>query len=51
MYDKVNELAKEETDVCGIRLYVEKENENAMQTYISLGMVETPYRITEVEFS
>ena len=51
LYKHVNQLARSEADVCGIRLYVEKENVNAMQTYLALGMVETPYRLMEVEFS
>lgn len=50
LYKRVNQMARVEPDVCGIRLYVERDNTNAMQTYLSLGMVETPYRITEVEF-
>jgi GNAT superfamily N-acetyltransferase len=51
LYKHVNQLARSEADVCGIRLYVEKENVNAMQTYLALGMIETPYRLMEVEFS
>jgi ribosomal protein S18 acetylase RimI-like enzyme len=34
-------------DVCGIRLYVEPENETARATYRALGMVET-YRVMEL---
>lgn len=50
LYAHVTELAKNATDVCGIRLYVEHDNTNAQQTYLSLGMVETHYKLLEVEF-
>lgn len=50
LYAHVTELAKNATDVCGIRLYVEHDNTNAQQTYLSLGMAETHYKLLEVEF-
>ena len=50
MYQHVHDLAEKENDVCGIRLYVEKENESAIRTYLRLGMIETDYRILEEEF-
>jgi ribosomal protein S18 acetylase RimI-like enzyme len=37
-------------EACGLRLYVEKENKRAQQTYESLGMIETDYRIMEAMF-
>ena len=43
-------LAKQDTQACGIRLYVEKENINAQQTYYSLGMYETHYQLFEQLF-
>ena len=46
LYQHVKSLA-EKADVCGFRLYVERENEIAQQTYASLGMAKTPYRIFE----
>ncbi len=36
-------------NVCGIRLYVEKENLNALRIYEHLGMKETHYKIFEIE--
>ena len=51
LYEAVREMALNETDVCGIRLYAEKDNERAIRTYIRLGMIETEYRILEEEFS
>lgn len=50
MYSHVKDLASSEAGVCGIRLYVEKENTTAQQTYKKLGMIETHYRIMEEEF-
>lgn len=50
LYERVMELARRETDVCGVRLYVEKENTTAQQTYLRLGMSETGYRLFEMEF-
>ncbi|MCB1644431.1 MAG: GNAT family N-acetyltransferase [Pseudomonadales bacterium] len=50
MYRKTHELAAEQPDICGIRLYVEKENERARSTYLALGMSMTHYDLLEVEF-
>ena len=47
MYDKVRELAGNEPNVCGFRLYVERENIPAQKTYQSLGMEETEYHLYE----
>ncbi|MCX7011559.1 MAG: GNAT family N-acetyltransferase [Candidatus Sumerlaeota bacterium] len=41
-----SELARDE-NVCGFRLYVEKDNHIARKTYETLGMIETPYRMYE----
>lgn len=37
-------------NVCGIRLYVEHENERAQRTYERLGMKNTSYHLYEVDF-
>lgn len=50
LYQKVKELALANKNICGIRLYVERENINAQQTYEAMGMGETHYRIFEEEF-
>ncbi len=50
LYRHVRTLAKDRPDVCGLRLYVEGDNESARQTYESLGMRMTPYRMYEEEF-
>lgn len=47
LYEFVKEMAKDETDVCGFRLYVEKENSIAQQTYEQLGMKQTEYVMYE----
>ena len=50
LYSHAKGLASSKPDVCGVRLYVEKENTSAQQTYKKLGMIETHYRIMEEEF-
>lgn len=47
LYDFVKEKAKEEDNVRGFRLYVEKENRIAQQTYSKLGMEESHYLMFE----
>lgn len=47
MYRYVQTLAEEQGGVCGFRLYVERENRHAQQTYQSLGMSECDYRLYE----
>lgn len=47
LYERVKELAEQEPSVCGFRLYVERDNQVAQQTYASLGMCETEYKIFE----
>jgi ribosomal protein S18 acetylase RimI-like enzyme len=47
MYAFVQSLAASKPNVCGFRLYVERENLTAQKTYASLGMQETHYNIFE----
>ncbi|MBU0713619.1 GNAT family N-acetyltransferase [bacterium] len=47
MYAFIKNLASSKTNVCGFRLYVEKENRVAQNTYKNLGMVETVYNMYE----
>lgn len=47
LYDAVKALAKSRPEVCGFRLYVEKNNRAARSVYSKLGMSETEYRIYE----
>lgn len=45
LHEHVRALAASTPGVCGLRLYVEVENDIAQRTYRSLGMAEQPYRI------
>jgi GNAT superfamily N-acetyltransferase len=50
LYRHVEQLARATPDVIGLRLYVERDNQRAQQTYTALGMVDAGYRIFEAEF-
>ncbi len=50
LHAAIRQRAKADPRSCGIRLYVEKENTVAQQTYQALGMTETHYRLYEEEF-
>ena len=45
LYAEVERLAAAREDVVGVRLYVERNNAHAQQTYQSLGMREDAYRM------
>ena len=49
MYEFVRLKASEAGNVCGFRLYVEKENEKAQRVYEKLGMDRTYYLMYEEE--
>ena len=49
LYAHVQTMAKQDPAICGIRLYVEKENKTAQQTYQSLGMQDAHYLVFEQE--
>ncbi|QTL99666.1 GNAT family N-acetyltransferase [Iocasia frigidifontis] len=49
LYNYVNDLVQNDPEVCGIRLYVEKNNKLAQKTYQNMGMKETPYLLYEQE--
>ncbi|MFQ6606172.1 MAG: GNAT family N-acetyltransferase [Fidelibacterota bacterium] len=49
LHQYVRKLAKEEGNVCGIRLYVEQENQAAQNVYKKVGMKPSRYRIFEEE--
>ena len=50
LYREVTTLARQDNRICGLRLYVEKDNTNAQQVYAHLGMSEAPYRVYEQLF-
>lgn len=47
LYSFVKESAAERGDVCGFRLYVERENEKARRVYEKLGMKQSYYLMYE----
>jgi ribosomal protein S18 acetylase RimI-like enzyme len=47
LFEHVVEAAKRDPEVIGLRLYVERDNELAHQTYEKLGMVWTSYLLME----
>lgn len=47
LYDFVKEKARESKEVCGIRLYVEKENTHAQKVYENVGMQASHYLMYE----
>lgn len=47
LYYEVKQLASRLPDVCGYRLYVEKDNKIAQSTYEKLGMSQTDYLLYE----
>ena len=47
LYRHVESLARAEPGVCGLRLYVDRNNKRAQQVYDQLGMVEPGYLIME----
>lgn len=50
LYQFVEEQASEQSDVCGLRLYVEGRNAAAKKVYQRLGMEHTNYEVFEVDF-
>lgn len=47
LYRHVHALAEATPGVCGLRLYVERDNAGAQRTYESLGMQDAGYRMYE----
>jgi GNAT superfamily N-acetyltransferase len=51
LYRHLEAEARAQSTCCGLRLYVETENHNAMATYRHLGMQQCHYHLYEVDFS
>ncbi len=51
LHNWVYEAALAADGVCGVRLYVDKENHIAQETYMSLGMSKTNYDLYEIDFA
>ncbi|MCY7347397.1 MAG: GNAT family N-acetyltransferase [Pyrinomonadaceae bacterium] len=49
LYQFVQQKAEAQGDVCGFRLYVEKENVSAQKVYEKLGMAKSHYLMYEAE--
>lgn len=47
LYEYVKDLANKDENICGFRLYVEKDNTIAQQTYKKVGMTDTNYIMFE----
>ena len=50
LYADVEQRARAQAGVVGLRLYVEHENRNAQATYAALGMADSGYRLLEAGF-
>jgi len=50
LFDHIHSLAISSPDVCGLRLYVEKRNVRAKQTYERLAMHSSHYEMYEMDF-
>lgn len=51
LHQHVAALARGAGDVCGLRLYVEKENTRAQAVYRQLGMTQTAYLLFETDWT
>ncbi len=47
LFAQIQKLAEARRDVCGLRLYVEQNNNRAQRTYAKLGMTKTHYEVFE----
>jgi GNAT superfamily N-acetyltransferase len=45
LYQHVQQCARRDPQICGLRLYVDCNNGAAQQTYAAMGMTETAYRL------
>ena len=50
LFNHVHTLAKGRRDVCGLRLYMDAQNQTARQTYERLGLKQTDYELFEIDF-
>jgi hypothetical protein len=47
LFAHIKERGEKDPECCGIRLYVERENETARQSHLRLGFIETGYEVFE----
>lgn len=50
IFEHIKDMAKETTNVCGFRLYVNKHNSHAKSAYESLGLECSYYELYEISF-
>lgn len=50
LHQHIHQLARRQTDVCGLRLYVDGHNAQAKEVYARLGMARTDYELWEEDF-
>ena len=50
LFNAVRERARQSPDACGLRLYVERDNAGAQDTYLALGATRTGYQLMEWSF-
>ncbi len=48
LFAHIKQLGDADTECCGIRLYMERENHAARQSYLNLGFKETGYEVFEL---
>jgi GNAT superfamily N-acetyltransferase len=48
LFAHIKQLGEEDAECCGIRLYMERENDSARQSYLRLGFQETGYEVFEL---
>ena len=51
LFDHLAALARDQAGVCGIRLYVERHNARAQNTYRQCGLVDAGYFVMEDDYS
>ena len=51
LYDRILAMTAGRDDICGIRLYVERTNTIAQQTYNALGMSHSHYDMYEIDLA
>ncbi len=51
LYAHVTQAARDARDVCGVRLYVDRDNLSAQRVYERLGMTRTGYLLFEADWS
>jgi GNAT superfamily N-acetyltransferase len=50
LFHHIEKKARKNKSVCGLRLYVERSNSRAQNTYEHLGMIKSDYNMYEIDF-